>query len=155
MNTFHNVTLQNEMAISRPHCSRRTRTDWPPTRARMNRPTAPDATHSPRNVHTGISARVIFIIGQLNPQPRVSSARRTHIDRGSVCEAMNLPWRPLPKVGNRDLPRLRKGRLIPSFGHVPFAVELRNCMSLIQLCCATSAKLQEISKAMASHQRRG
>ena len=89
MNTFHSVTLQSDMAESRTHCPAGTRIDWCPRRARMKSPNAPMATDDPRNVHTGNSASVIFINGQLNPQPSVNSPSSTHIDRGRICDDMH------------------------------------------------------------------
>src|SRR5882672_1319360 len=50
----------------------------------MKSPMAPEATHRPRKVQTGISASVNFINGQFNPHPSVSSVVRTHIERGRV-----------------------------------------------------------------------
>src|SRR5258706_14823953 len=84
MNTFHNVTLQIEMTTSQPHCSRGTLIAWRLARAMANKPIAPDETQRPRNVHTGSSAKVMFIIGQIKPHPSVSSASAIQFVRGSV-----------------------------------------------------------------------
>src|SRR5258706_16199174 len=116
MNTFHKVTLQIEMTPTQPNCPGDTGIAWRLARAMANKPMAPDETQRPRNVHTGSSAKVIFIIGQLKPQPSVSTASRIHIERGSVWDCIHLTPHPLPELppplstsGERGKVKMRRG----------------------------------------------
>ena len=106
MNTFHSVTLQNEVRASIRQCPLGTRMVWPLKYAIRNRPIAPVAVQLPRNVQTGISASASFIIGQFNPQPRVSVMTSAHMERGRVWDCADIG---VSRRKGRSLPD-RKGR---------------------------------------------
>ena len=85
MHRFHSVTLNREVNARRPQCAGGGSRLCRPAQAMTNMPAAPPATLRLRKVHTGMSASAIFMIGQFNPQPSVSPASSSQVERGSVC----------------------------------------------------------------------
>src|SRR5512134_1886168 len=77
MSTNHEVTLNSEAATSGSHCSRGTAKRWRSRRASPSSSTAPQMPVTARNCQGGTSPTMIFIAGQLRPQPSATPISMT------------------------------------------------------------------------------